>query len=114
MTDKIEGATSGAIDAGASRPVDSVRPKPAISSSSSESQASLSGDTVTVSTTARNLTSLQQVIKDTPDIDTNRVATVQQALSSGQYKIDAGKIADRMIQLESDLRGAGKNSQSSK
>jgi negative regulator of flagellin synthesis FlgM len=69
---------------------------------------------VTVSLTARNLTSLQQAIKDAPDIDTSRVANVQQALSSGQYKIDAGKIADRMIQLEGDLRGAGKNSQSGK
>jgi negative regulator of flagellin synthesis FlgM len=114
VTDKIEGASSGPIDAGASRPVESVRPKPAVSSSSSESQASSTSDTVTVSSTARNLTSLQQVINDTPDIDTNRVSTIQQALSSGNYKIDAGKIADRMIQLEGDLRSAGKNSQSSK
>ncbi|MGA3156153.1 MAG: flagellar biosynthesis anti-sigma factor FlgM [Steroidobacteraceae bacterium] len=112
MTDKIKGAGSGPIDAGASRPVDSVRPKPAISSSSSESQSSATSDTVTVSSAARNMTSLQQAVNEVPDIDTNRVAAVQQALGSGQYKINAGKIADRMIQLEGDLRSTGKNSQS--
>jgi len=58
------------------------------------------------------MANLQQAVNDVPEIDTNRVAAVQQALSSGQYKVNAGKIADRMIQLESDLRGAGKNSQS--
>ena len=114
MTDKIKGAGSGPIDAGASRPVDAVRPKPAISSSSTESQASSTGDTVTVSSAARHLASLQQAVNDVPEIDTNRVAAAQQAIGSGQYKINAGKIADRMIQLESDLRGTGKNSQSSK
>jgi negative regulator of flagellin synthesis FlgM len=114
VTDKIKGAGTGLIDAGASRPVDSVRPKPAISSSSSESQANATGDTVTVSTAARHMTDLQQAVNDVPDVDTNRVASVQQALSSGQYKVNAGSIADRMIQLESDLRGAAKNSQSSK
>jgi len=114
VTDKIKGAGSGPIDAGASRPVDSVRPKPSISSSSSESQSSSTGDTVTVSSAARHMADLQQAVNDVPDIDTNRVAAVQQALGSGHYKIDAGKIADRMIQLEGDLRGAGKNSQSSK
>jgi len=112
VTDKIKGAGSGPIDAGASRPVDSVRPKPAISSS--ESQSGSTGDTVTVSSTARHMADLQQAVNDVPDVDTNRVAAVQQALGNGQYKINAGKIADRMIQLESDLRGTGKNSQSSK
>jgi negative regulator of flagellin synthesis FlgM len=111
VPDKIKAAGSGPIDAGASRPVDSVRPKPAISSSSSESQPSSTGDTVTVSSAARQMANLQQAVNDVPEIDTNRVAAVQQALS-GQYKVNAGKIADRMIQLESDLRGAGKNSQS--
>lgn len=112
MPDKIKGAGSGPIDAGASRPVDSVRPKPAISSSSSENQPSSTGDTVTVSSAARQMANLQQAVNDVPEIDTNRVAAVQQALSSGQYKVNAGKIADRMIQLESDLRGTGKKSQS--
>jgi len=92
--------------------VDAVRPKPAISSSSSESPSSATGDTVTVSSAARHLADLQQAVNDVPDIDTNRVAAVQQALGSGQYKINVGKIADRMIQLEGDLRGTGKNSQS--
>jgi negative regulator of flagellin synthesis FlgM len=58
------------------------------------------------------MANLQQAVNDVPEIDTNRVAAVQQALSSGQYKVNAGKIADRMIQLESDLRGTGKKSQS--
>ena len=91
-----------------------LRPKPAISSSSSDSQSSATSDTVTVSSAARHMTALQQAVNEVPDVDTNRVAAVQQAIGSGQYKINAAKIADRMIQLESDLRSTGKNPQSGK
>lgn len=42
---------------------------------------------------------------DSSAIDTQRVQRVQNALASGGYKIDAGRIADGMISMERQLGG---------
>jgi negative regulator of flagellin synthesis FlgM len=53
---------------------------------------------------------LQQAARpgDTAAIDTQRVEQVRQSLADGSYKIDAGRIADRMLALEQQLGGTGK------
>ncbi|WP_426700507.1 flagellar biosynthesis anti-sigma factor FlgM [Rhodanobacter sp. Col0626] len=53
---------------------------------------------------------LQQAARpdDTATIDPKRVEQVRQALADGSYKIDAGRIADRMLSLEQQLGGTGK------
>ncbi|KZC18147.1 flagellar biosynthesis anti-sigma factor FlgM [Rhodanobacter sp. FW510-R12] len=53
---------------------------------------------------------LQQAARtnDSAAIDPQRVERVRQALADGSYKIDAGRIADRMISLEQQLGGTGK------
>lgn len=45
---------------------------------------------------------------DTSSIDPQRVEQVRKALADGSYKIDAGRIADRVLALEKQLGGAGK------
>lgn len=45
---------------------------------------------------------------DTASIDSQRVEQVRKALADGSYKIDAGRIADRMLALEQQLGGASK------
>jgi negative regulator of flagellin synthesis FlgM len=45
---------------------------------------------------------------DTSVIDSQRVERLRQALADGSYKIDAGRIADRMLALEQQLGGTGK------
>ncbi len=45
---------------------------------------------------------------DTSAIDSQRVERLRQAVADGSYKIDAGRIADRMLALEQQLGGAGK------
>lgn len=45
---------------------------------------------------------------DTASVDPQRVEQVRKALADGSYKIDAGRIADRMLALEQQLGGAGK------
>jgi negative regulator of flagellin synthesis FlgM len=53
---------------------------------------------------------LQQAARadDTATIDPQRVEQVRQALADGSYKVDAGRIADRMLALEQQLAGTGK------
>jgi negative regulator of flagellin synthesis FlgM len=45
---------------------------------------------------------------DTAAVDPQRVEQVRKALADGSYKIDAGRIADRMLAFEQQLGGAGK------
>ncbi|TPG07366.1 flagellar biosynthesis anti-sigma factor FlgM [Rhodanobacter glycinis] len=45
---------------------------------------------------------------DTAAVDPQRVEQVRKALADGSYKIDASRIADRMLTLEQQLGGTGK------
>jgi negative regulator of flagellin synthesis FlgM len=38
-------------------------------------------------------------------MDTKKVEQIRQALANGTYKIDAGRIADRMMSLETQMNG---------
>jgi len=38
-------------------------------------------------------------------MDTKKVEQIRQALANGTYKVDAGRIADRMMSLENQLNG---------
>ena len=52
---------------------------------------------------------LQQAARtNTAAVDTQRVERVRQSLADGSYKIDAGRIADRMIAMDQQLGGTGK------
>ncbi|GAB3789459.1 flagellar biosynthesis anti-sigma factor FlgM [Dyella agri] len=52
---------------------------------------------------------LQQAARtDTAAVDPQRVERVRQALADGSYKVDAGRIADRMITMDRQLGGTGK------
>jgi negative regulator of flagellin synthesis FlgM len=52
---------------------------------------------------------LQQAARtDATPVDAQRVERVRQALADGSYKVDAGRIADRMIAMERQLGGTGK------
>jgi negative regulator of flagellin synthesis FlgM len=66
------------------------------SSAASESDVHLTG-------ASRNLAALEQSLRDMPAIDELRVSTVKQRLSSGDYKIDPQRVADRLLSIERDL-----------
>ncbi|RCS30361.1 flagellar biosynthesis anti-sigma factor FlgM [Rhodanobacter denitrificans] len=53
---------------------------------------------------------LQQAARtdDSAAIDPQRVERLRTALADGSYRIDAGRIADRMISLDQQLGGTGK------
>jgi negative regulator of flagellin synthesis FlgM len=52
---------------------------------------------------ARNLAAMEQSLVALPAVDEARVAAVKRRLDSGEYRIDAQRIADRLLHLESEL-----------
>ncbi|MBD8881881.1 MULTISPECIES: flagellar biosynthesis anti-sigma factor FlgM [Rhodanobacter] len=52
---------------------------------------------------------LQQASRtNATEVDSQRVEQVRQSLANGSYKIDAGRIADRLVSMEQQLGGTSK------
>lgn len=68
--------------------------------SSSESGRPESSDQITLTSTARRLSDLNQTVNDQPAVDRDRVAALRQAIQDGSYQVNADKIADRLIALD--------------
>lgn len=54
-------------------------------------------DSVSLSSTSSQMRALETSIKESSGIDANKVEAIRQAISDGSFKVDAGKIADRLI-----------------
>lgn len=105
MSTRIKGTDSQAIGASRSQPVERVKRTTVVTSGQQGDAAAT--DSVQITTAARQLSSLAQVISETPDINSAKVEALQQSIGQGQYQIDSGRIADRLLQLESDVSAAG-------
>lgn len=68
-----------------------------------------SNDSVSISTAARNLASLNQLVQEQPGVDTARVAAIQQRIEDGTYQVNPQRIADKLMRMERDLPQGGKN-----
>ena len=62
--------------------------------------SSATGDRVTLTNTASRLQNIEQQLNNASSIDTARVAEVQGAITSGDYNVDADRIADKMLAFE--------------
>lgn len=62
-----------------------------------------SGDTVNVSRSGLLMSRLQEVVHNSPAVDTQRVAALKDAVSSGSYEIDDQKTADKLLRYERNL-----------
>lgn len=61
-------------------------------------------DHVTLTDSARSLQKIEAAVAKTPVVNADKVAAVKQAISSGSYKIDAGRIAGKMLKYERGLK----------
>jgi negative regulator of flagellin synthesis FlgM len=66
--------------------------------------ATQSTDQVTLTSSARSLQKIEETIAQTPVVNSSKVAAVKQAISSGTYKIDSAKVADKLLQFERGLK----------
>ncbi|HWX37405.1 MAG TPA: flagellar biosynthesis anti-sigma factor FlgM [Steroidobacteraceae bacterium] len=62
------------------------------------------GDHVTLTDSARSLQKIEEAVAKAPVVDAAKVASVKQAVQSGTYHIDAGRVADKLLQFESGLK----------
>ena len=63
------------------------------------------GDSVSLSNQAKNLKQLEQKLGDYPEMDDDRIAEIRSALENGTYKIDAEKLAQKMLEMDESIFG---------
>ena len=63
------------------------------------------GDNVSLSSQARNLKQLEQKLGDYPEMDDDRIEQIRSALENGTYKIDAEKLAQKMLEMDESIFG---------
>jgi negative regulator of flagellin synthesis FlgM len=61
-------------------------------------------DTVSLTSAAEQIQSLQQVVSDSPIVDADRVASLKAAIADGSYVVDSAKVAQNLLNLEFQLR----------
>jgi negative regulator of flagellin synthesis FlgM len=66
--------------------------------------ATPSADHVTLTDSARSLQKIEQAVAKTPVVNADKVAAVKQSVSAGTYKIDAGRVAGKLLNYERGLK----------
>ena len=61
-------------------------------------------DTATFTGSAQTLQKLSSVLAATPVVNAAKVATVKQAVQTGSYSIDTGRVADKLLQSDGELK----------
>lgn len=59
--------------------------------------------TVTVTTAAEDLKEMEKNLSSLANADEARIAAVKERIQSGAFQIDVAKIADKLIEQETDL-----------
>jgi flagellar biosynthesis anti-sigma factor FlgM len=107
LTTRIKGSESSPVDSG-SRAIERVQraARSGAMDKASESGSYTATESVHITDSARQLLALQQAIGDLPEIDQSRVERARSDIEQNHYRSDSVRIADRMLQLESDLMAA--------
>ncbi|SEQ11643.1 negative regulator of flagellin synthesis FlgM [Ectothiorhodospira magna] len=58
------------------------------------------GDRITLTETARRLSTLEQNAKGQPSVDQDKVAAIRQAIQEGRYEVDARSVAANLMKTE--------------
>lgn len=78
----------------------SVKSQNQAKQSDASENATTQGDRVTLTNTASRLKDIEQQLSNASSVDNARVAEVQSAISNGDYKVDANRVADKMLAFE--------------
>lgn len=68
------------------------------------SAAPSTADTVSFTGPALAMQKLSEAVANAPVVNTQKVATVKRAVQDGTYTVDAGRVADKILQFESGLK----------
>lgn len=90
----------------ATRATSAVAGTTAVSGRKGEAPASVpEGDSVKFTGSAHQLHKLEQELRSSEAFDATKVEAIRSALAAGNYKIDSGAIAHKLIELERMLDG---------
>lgn len=65
-----------------------------------------SGTSVSLGSTATQLSKMEASMAGTSVVDKNKVAEIKQAISEGRFQVNSGAVADRLIQSVRELIGS--------
>ena len=63
------------------------------------------GEKVNLSSQAKELKQLEQKLGNFPEMDDDRIEQIRSALENGSYKIDAEKLAQKMLEMDESIFG---------
>lgn len=63
------------------------------------------GENVSLSNQAKGLKQLEQKLNSYPETDDERIEQIKSALADGSYKIDAEKLAQKMLDMDDSIFG---------
>ncbi|MDH5407727.1 MAG: flagellar biosynthesis anti-sigma factor FlgM [Gammaproteobacteria bacterium] len=103
MANDISGINSSRTQQSGDRGLGNVKKdtKDSASSSMTSSGSASGADKVSLTDTAERLQALEQQLAQQPEINKGKVDEVQNAMSSGSYKVNPERVADKMLAFES-------------
>jgi len=115
VSSKIGGVDSSSQTApiGAGRPVQRPQDAATGATGSTQSSSTSSGgdENVQITGAARQLATLEQAVRDAPEVNTARVAQLSSAIEQGTYTINSQHIADQLVQSDKELAHLGNQHQ---
>ncbi|MCH8497178.1 MAG: flagellar biosynthesis anti-sigma factor FlgM [Marinobacter sp.] len=67
--------------------------------------AAARADSVSLSDQAKELKKMEEKLAQYPEIDDQRVEQIRAALADGSYKVDAEKLAQKMLEMDKSIFG---------
>jgi negative regulator of flagellin synthesis FlgM len=102
VSSKISGIDPAQVaSVGAGRPVQ--RSQDAVSGGTSADTSKDGSQNVQITGTARQLSDLDQKVRDLPDVNEERVSQLRTAIEQGTYQVRPQHIADQLMSLERAL-----------
>lgn len=78
--------------------------QPAVEQPRTQSPAAR-GENVSLSKQAKELKQLDQKLESYPEVDDSRVEEIRAALADDSYKVDAEKLAQKMLEMDQSIFG---------
>lgn len=101
INDSIKNAAGLGVDKASAGKLDSASAKKA--QAEAASSGANSAESVTLSPLSAQLKSLEQKVATSSAFDAEKVDAIKSAIASGQFKVDAEKVADGLITTVKDL-----------
>lgn len=78
---------------------------PAPAEQASKQAPAARGENVNLSSQAKELRQMGEKLESYPEVDDSRVEQIRAALADGSYKVDAEKVAQKMLDMDKSIFG---------